>query len=195
CLVAATMSMISALMSLLFLPETAPIRIARNESQLLNIDMDSAPKESGLKKTLELMSRNKNLVIVFIGYTITLGGHCLFKDMMGPIVRTRCGLDPDIADIMYSYTMTIGTLFGTLASFSVGPIIKRVGERGAIYGGQACNIISTSMMAFDTDGEYSWGYYTFAITLNGIGSAIDQPAFIHLCSEWSTPQDRGTVYI
>ncbi|GIQ90905.1 major facilitator superfamily protein, partial [Kipferlia bialata] len=35
--------------------------------------------------------------------------------------------------------------------------------------------------------------YTTVFALNRFGESLDHPTYIHLCSEWATPQDRGMM--
>ncbi|GIQ91478.1 major facilitator superfamily protein, partial [Kipferlia bialata] len=191
---AAAFSLGSSAISFFFLKESAPVRIARNETAELNIDMTSAPKESGLAKTIAVMGRNKNLMVVMVGYTVTLGVHCLFKDLAGNIVRTRCEPNTDSDGVsLYSYTVLAGTVGGAIASLVCGPMIKRIGEKGVIYIGQACAVVALAMCAFDSDKIYPYWYYTLATFINRAGDGFAHPAFIHLCSEWASPQDRGMM--
>ncbi|GIQ85423.1 major facilitator superfamily protein [Kipferlia bialata] len=189
---AAAFSLLSALVFVLWLPETAPIRIARRQTASLHLSTE-APTESGFKKTLALMARNKNLVVVFIGYTVTLGAMCLFRDISGVVVRTRCNLDEDVGDTYYSYTILIGTVGGAVASVLVGPLAKRVGERGVIYIGQACSVIALMMMVVDSDKYIEFRYFCLATVFNAASDGFAHPSFIHLCSEWASPEDRGMM--
>ncbi|GIQ81129.1 tetracycline resistance protein, TetA/multidrug resistance protein MdtG, partial [Kipferlia bialata] len=192
-LVAAGFSLLSAIVSFLWLSESAPIRLARDETRNLDLSMGSAPKESGFKATMGAISRNKNLMVVFVGYTVTLGAHCLFKDIAGGIVRTRCNLDNDQKDTLYSYNVLVLTLGGFLASLAVGPLAARIGERGVIYIGQACAAIALTMLVVDSDKYFDYYYYTASSFINGVSDGLAHPAFLFLCSEWASPKDRGMM--
>ncbi|GCA65186.1 hypothetical protein KIPB_016472, partial [Kipferlia bialata] len=120
----------------------------------------SAPKEHGFAKTMAAISRNKNLIVVFISYTVTLGVHCCFKDLGGVVVKTRSTPNTDSDGVsLYSYTVLAGSAAGFVGSLLAGPLGKIIGEKGLIYVGQACAIIALATQGFDEDGEYNFYLY------------------------------------
>ncbi|GIQ84354.1 major facilitator superfamily protein, partial [Kipferlia bialata] len=163
-------------------------------SRELNIDMKSAPKESTFKKTMATIMRNRNLIVVFISYTVTLGTHCLYKDLGSTMIKNRCSPNTDAdGTSLYSYTVLAGSIAGTVASLVAGPIGKVIGEKGLCYVGQAMGMIALAFVAFDADGAYNYYWYTAAFALNRFGEGLDHPSFIQLCSEWASPEDRGMM--
>ncbi|GIQ80308.1 major facilitator, sugar transporter-like [Kipferlia bialata] len=187
------LSFSGGMVSLFFLRESAPIRIARTETKALNLSVKTAPKESGFKKTFTLITHNPNLLLIFVGFTLTLGAHSSFSATSGGIVYNNCDVDPDNFGTLYSFNRLMATSAGLLGSIVVGPISKRVGEKMTIYMGQALAIIPLSMCALDKDGMFNFYVYTFECFLNGVSDGLANPNFIALCSEWSSPEDRGMM--
>ncbi|GIQ83299.1 major facilitator superfamily protein, partial [Kipferlia bialata] len=186
-------SFMGAMVSLFFLRESAPIRIARTEADSLSLDVNSAPKESGFVSTIKVIRKNKNLMIMFIGYTFTLGSHSFFQGMAGGIVNNHCGLDSDDAGYLYSWTVLLFNAAGVLGSVIVGPLSKKFGEKMVIHIGQACSVFAIGYCATDPDGVFNYYIYTFCCVLNGIQDGLAHPSFLHFCSEWSSPEDRGMM--
>eukprot|EP00769_Ergobibamus_cyprinoides_P001733 gnl/Ergobibamus_cyprinoides/28.p3 GENE.gnl/Ergobibamus_cyprinoides/28~~gnl/Ergobibamus_cyprinoides/28.p3 ORF type:complete len:361 (-),score=168.66 gnl/Ergobibamus_cyprinoides/28:1870-2862(-) len=195
CYYASAIMLVVAILCFVFLPESAPLVLARRarregKETPSAVLTQRALTPGGLFRAWAECCRNKNLVLLVLGYFAMLGCNTAIADNLFAYLATHFGYTR--AD--YLLVSIFGSVFRVLFFFTLPYYMKMFGEkRGARFtnylclAGIACYSIAPSYGATGV-------YYAFAgIVFSNASLVYCHPTWLSMASLLSTPEIRGSV--
>eukprot|EP00768_Dysnectes_brevis_P007207 gnl/Dysnectes_brevis/59_a74_8131.p1 GENE.gnl/Dysnectes_brevis/59_a74_8131~~gnl/Dysnectes_brevis/59_a74_8131.p1 ORF type:complete len:648 (+),score=248.35 gnl/Dysnectes_brevis/59_a74_8131:75-2018(+) len=185
------------------LPETAPLKRAREVMAGLTDDVEATAEKTqadGWFKTFGVVARNRSLFSLIIAYTLTLGAHCLCKDIATPVIMNNLGLGRDAVSL--NSAVRGGASF--VVSFFILPFVTRwIGERGQTFLGHGIlvvglvglsNVVADHGQGVDNPAtDTHFAVYVAISVFIGISDSFAHPSYLSMCSLFATPQNRGSI--
>ncbi|GAC1565134.1 MAG: tetracycline resistance MFS efflux pump [Herpetosiphon sp.] len=173
---AAALSMVSFVMTLVWLPEsrTAEMRRHVRKPQIFDI--------AGFRQAVRTEQLGLLLLIFFV-LTFAQSG---FQSIFALFGERRFGWGPRENGLLLAYVGVIAVL---MQGGAIGPLVRRFGERRLTQAGLILSSLSLLVTAFVT----SWVWLLVSLVPLGVGLSIATPSLNSLISRESPTQDVGRI--
>jgi MFS family permease len=195
CYYSSAIMLVVAILCFVFLPESAPLvlaRRARKEGKETPsvVLTQRALTPGGLFKAWGECCRNKNLVLLVLGYFAMLGACTAISDNLFAYMSTYFGYTRSD----YLLVSIWGSVFSLLFFFTLPHFMKHFGEvRGARFTNYLCLAAVACFSIAPTYGDDGIWYAFAGIVLYNASLVYCHPSWLSMASLLSTPEIRGSV--